>query len=133
MHPALPLGVPEMDADHAALEAMLDRVPHTRDEDLPALYAAIEAEVTSHFAREDVLMEAARVPVLDCHRIRHRELLDAIAARRPTERTSPDALRRTFAELAEAVTAHVDTVDRVTSRFLIAATAAPLEPAQAVG
>lgn len=132
MSPSLPLGVPEMDADHAVLERMFERVPATADAGLAALYAELEAEVISHFAREDVLMEAAAVPVLHCHRTRHRQLLDAFAALRPTVRTSPDTLRRSFAELAEAVEAHVDTVDRVTSQFLVRVHDR-VEPLDAVG
>lgn len=129
MHPALPLGVPEMDADHAVLERMFERVPATADADLAALYAEIEAEVISHFAREDVLMQAAGVPVLHCHRNQHRLLLDRIAALRPTAATEAGALRTTLAMLAAAVETHVDSVDRVTSRFLIEPLAPAADPA----
>ncbi len=130
MHPALPLGVPVMDADHAVLELMFERVPETRDDALPALYAEIEAEVISHFAREEVLMEAAGVPVLHCHRNQHRLLLDRIAAQRPTAATEAGALRTTLAMLAAAVETHVDGVDRVTSRFLIEPFAPAVDPAE---
>lgn len=119
MYPTIPLGVPQMDADHAAIERLFARVPDTRDADLPALFAEIEAEVIAHFAREEVLMEAADVPVLPCHRGQHALLLDQIAAHRPGDGpVDPAALRRTFSVLAECVEGHVASVDRITSQFL---------------
>lgn len=119
MSPTLPLGVPLMDADHAALEALLGRVATTADADLPALYAIIEAEVIAHFGREEDLMRENAVPVLHCHEVQHHLLLAEFAAARP-DPTTPDlaALRRSIAHLAERVEGHVDSVDRVTSAFL---------------
>ena len=121
MSPAIPLGVPLMDADHAVLEAMFDRVAATPDAELAALYHAIEAEVIAHFAREEILMERAGAPVIHCHQTQHRLLLGEFAAARPGAEVDPTALRRTFAVLAEFVAGHVGSVDRVTAGFLIGA------------
>ena len=118
-HPAIPLGVPEMDADHAALELMFERVVETRDEDLAALYREIEDEVIAHFAREEVLMDEAGAPVAHCHKTQHRLLLDQFAATRPGDGPVDAAeLRRTLAILEEYVEGHVGSVDRVTAQFL---------------
>lgn len=118
MSPAIPLGVPQMDADHAVLEAMFDRVASTADADLAALYHEIEAEVIAHFAREEDLMVRAGAPVIHCHQTQHRLLLGEFAAARPAVEADPAALRRTFAMLAEFVAGHVGSVDRVTAQFL---------------
>ncbi|MCE1236194.1 MAG: hemerythrin family protein [Hyphomicrobiales bacterium] len=118
-HPAIPLGVPEMDADHAVLELMFERVPSTADADLVALYLEIEAEVIAHFDREEALMERAGAPVIHCHKTQHRLLLDQFVAMRPGETSvDPADLRRTLRILEEYVEGHVGSVDRVTSQFL---------------
>lgn len=119
MHPAIPLGVPEMDADHATLEALFERAGTTPDGDLVTLFHEIEAEVIAHFEREEALMRRAEVPVLHCHETQHRLLLGEFAAARPAEPV-PDAkaLRQSLAVLAGFVEGHVGSVDRVTAQFL---------------
>lgn len=115
-HPAIPLGVPLMDADHAVLERMFERVADTSDAGLVALFLEIEAEVIAHFAREEALMDEAGAPVAHCHKTQHRLLLDQIAAVRPG--VDPVELRRTLVILEQHVEGHVASVDRVTSQFL---------------
>lgn len=118
-HPAIPLGVPLMDADHVALELMFESVADTPDAGLVALFHAIEAEVIAHFAREEALMDEVGAPVAHCHKTQHRLLLDQIAALRPGDgAVEPTDLRRTLAVLAQYVEGHVGSVDRVTSQFL---------------
>jgi hemerythrin len=119
MHPAIVLGVPEMDADHAVIELMFERVSTTPDAALADLFREIEAEVIAHFAREETLMEREGVPVLHCHQAQHRLLLDEFAGARPAEGAiDAAALRGTLATLATFVEGHVGSVDRVTSQFL---------------
>jgi hemerythrin-like metal-binding protein len=116
MHPALPLGVPLMDADHATVEAMFARVAVTADDDLAGLLAEIEAEVAAHFGREEALMAARDAPVAHCHQSQHALLLGEFAqARRLEEATQ---IRRALASLAELVASHVASVDRMTAQFL---------------
>ena len=120
MTAVLILGVPEMDTDHAILHAMFERVETTADADLPALFAEIEAEVKAHFAREEVLIDAADLPIAHCHKTQHALVLSEFAtARRIVETGDPAALRRLIGVvLAELVAGHVASVDLVTSRFL---------------
>lgn len=120
MSQVLVLGVPEMDADHAILDAMFDRVDATADADLTALFAEIEAEVKAHFAREEVLIDANELPIAHCHKTQHALLLSEIAAaHRIVESGDPQALRRLIdVVLRELVAGHVASVDLVTSRFL---------------
>lgn len=120
MTAVLVLGVPEMDADHAALEAMFETVDGTADGDLAALFAAIEAEVRAHFAREEGLIDAADLPIAHCHKTQHALLLaEFAAAGRIVEAGDPAALRRLIGTvLAELVAGHVASVDRVTAQFL---------------
>lgn len=118
-HPSIPLGVPLMDADHAVLERMFERLAATPDAGLVALFHEIEAEVIAHFAREEALMDEVGAPVAHCHKTQHRLLLDQIAAVRPGPGPIDSAdLRRTLAILEQHVEGHVASVDRVTSQFL---------------
>lgn len=118
--PHLALGVPLMDADHAALEALFDRVAATGDARLAALFSEIEAETRAHFAREEALMRAEGLPILHCHIAQHEMILAefhhghaAIAAGDDT------ALRRFLGEtLAGHIAAHVASVDAVSATFL---------------
>ncbi len=118
MHPVITLGVPLMDADHATVEAMFERVETTADADLPSLFAEIEAEVIAHFGREEALMDEAGAPVAHCHKTQHALLLSEFARARPAADTDGTDLRRTLAQLAEFVAGHVASVDRVTAQFL---------------
>ncbi len=119
MQPAVILGVPLMDTDHAVVEALFERVATTDDAHLPALFAELEAEVIAHFAREEVLMDSHDAPVAHCHKAQHRLLLGEFAtARRLAEVGSEAELRRTIAMLAEFVAGHVASVDRVTAQFI---------------
>lgn len=120
MTAVLMLGVPEMDADHAVLEAMFDRLDATADADLAALFDEIAAEVKAHFAREERLIDANDVPIAHCHKTQHNLLLAEFdAARRTVETADAATLRRLIGVvLHELVAGHVASVDRVTSQFL---------------
>ena len=119
MHPALPLGVPLMDADHATVEILFEEIAAARDDDLARLYCALEDEVIAHFGREEELMAEHDVPVAHCHKTQHVLLLSEFAAVRPlAEAADVAGLRRAIPVLAELVAGHVASVDRVTSQFL---------------
>ncbi len=119
MQPNLPLGVPLMDADHANIEAMFERVATSGDGELPTLFMEIEAEVIAHFAREEQLMAEHDAPVAHCHHTQHALLLAEFSRARSVA-TGEDAaqLRNVLAQLEEFVAGHVASVDRVTAQFL---------------
>ncbi len=118
--PHLVLGVPEMDDDHARLEALLARVAETSDDGLAALLDAVEEETRAHFTHEEGLMQAANFPVLFCHIAQHKMILDGIvAARGIAERGDAKGLRNYLGSiLPELIEGHVASVDRVTAGFL---------------
>ena len=121
MTAVLVLGVPEMDADHAILDAMFEQLGATADADLPALFAEIEAEVKAHFAREEKLIDANDLPIAHCHKTQHALLLSEFAAAHPVFAAGDAESRRRLigVVLRELVAGHVASVDRVTSQFLI--------------
>lgn len=114
------LGVPVMDADHAAIEAMFAAVAAMPDGELAAAYAAIAAEIAAHFGREEAVMAEAGVPILHCHLDRHARLLDVVAAVGGAV-DDPVRLRRGLGHLAAEIGEHVATVDRITAGFIVAA------------
>ncbi len=119
------LGVPEMDADHATIERLFERLETTADADLPGLFTAINAEIRAHFAREERLFRTARLPIADCHAMRHAQILADLDAARPLVAAGePATLRRLVGvTLRGSVADHVDTVDRVTAGLLLGAAA----------
>lgn len=121
MTAVLTLGVPEMDADHAVIHAMFERVATTADADLAALFDEIEAEVQAHFAREEILIDAHELPIAHCHKTQHALLLAEFAAARRLIAEGDAATRRRLVGevLRELVVGHVASVDRVTSQFLV--------------
>lgn len=115
------LGVPLMDRDHADIVGRFERMATCADADLPAAFAEIETEIRAHFAREEELFARHRVPIAHCHAEQHALLLAAFETpRRAIASGDTPALRRfLLADLPRAVAEHVDTVDRVTSGFLV--------------
>lgn len=112
------LGVPLMDRDHQTLDAMFERLPTTADGDLPALFAAIDAETRAHFAREETLF--AEVPIAHCHLAQHALVLGEFEAAAARIATLDAAALRTLigVTLREMIVGHVGSVDLVTSQFL---------------
>jgi hemerythrin len=110
-----------MDRDHADIVGRFERMAACGDADLPAAFAEIEAEIRDHFAREEALFARHRVPIAHCHAERHAELLAAFdAPRRALAAGDAKTLRRfLLVDLPRAVAEHVDTVDRITSGFLV--------------
>jgi hemerythrin len=119
-HEVMKLGVPDMDAEHAALAALFATVAETPGPGLAALLARIEHETAAHFAHEERMMEAARFPVLFCHRAQHRRLMTEFdVANRMLDDDDLPALRHHLGEVIPTlVSAHVASVDRVTAGFL---------------
>lgn len=118
--PRVALGVTLMDDDHAALEVMLGRVATAADGDLPALLGELEAETRAHFAREEEMMRACKLPILHCHIAQH-EMLLAEFRHGHAARDAGDlgALRHFLGEtLATLVAAHIESVDMVSASFL---------------
>jgi hemerythrin len=119
--PFLPLGVPVMDADHAALAKLFDRVPSTQVEALMGLFEIIASEIRDHFAREEAVMEKAQVPVLHCHKTQHAALLVEVDAMRSRLPQDTPAMQRHLIGfvLARHVADHVAGVDQISSTFLL--------------
>lgn len=118
--PRVALGVTLMDDDHAALETMLHRVTTTEDRDLPNLLDELEAETRAHFAREEELMRASKLPILHCHIAQHEMLLAEFRHGHAALGAGDlGALRHFLGEtLAALVAAHIDSVDMVSASFL---------------
>jgi len=118
--PTLVLHVPLMDQDHARIEALLAQALAAPEQDLPRLLHEIEVETVGHFEREEALMRMEDMPVLHCHIAQHRIILSALAeGHRAIELGDMLALRWFLSvELAGAILAHIDSVDRVTASFL---------------
>ncbi len=114
------LGVPLMDADHATLEAMFERVSTTPDSGLAVLLAAIEAEIRAHFAREEDLMRAAGLPILHCHIAQHEMLLAELRHGHASAATDDAVTLRRFLGLTlpGLVNGHIESVDAVSATFL---------------
>lgn len=120
------LGVPLMDDDHAHLEALLQGVRASDDGELPALLSTVEAETRAHFAHEEDLMRLRGLAILACHSIQHQLFLGEFEiAHRAIESGDMTALRYFLAAtLPELLSAHIDTVDRMTA-FLLLSTDRP--------
>lgn len=117
--PQLPLGVAEMDEDHARLEAMMEAAALAADGDLAAALAAVQRELAAHFAREETLLAAAGFPALGCHVAQHRRLLDLAAGAMAAQAARPTELRRFLADLLPGLVAgHIASIDRVSAEFL---------------
>ena len=121
MRPSLFLGVPLMDADHALIETLFEAALAAPDAALADHFRVLETEVADHFAREEAAIAAAAVPVIECHRIRHRALLAEFAVAHPAGDVDPPATRAALSRLAGLILDHVASVDRVTAGFLAAA------------
>lgn len=115
------LGVPEMDTEHLEIAALFDGFAAVAEADLAAALDAGEAAVRAHFAHEEALMERHRVPVLFCHIAQHKKLLAEFdAARAERDRADLTALRRRLTVIIpELILAHVASVDRVTSMWIL--------------
>lgn len=117
--PRFPLGVAEMDADHALLEAMIESAAAASDHDLAAALAAVQSELAAHFAREETLLGRAGFPALGCHVAQHRRLLDLVAEAGVAHAARPAELRRFLADLLPGLVAgHIASIDRVSAEFV---------------
>jgi hemerythrin len=115
------LGVPLMDKDHAAMEALLEEAYRADEAALPGLFAKIEAETRAHFRREEELMQSAGVPILHCHIGKHEQFLAELGRGREAAAQNDLLNLRRFlcSDLPELFSDHVQTVDRVTAGFLL--------------
>ena len=118
--PALILGVPEMDRDHAEIEALIASAGTAGELDLPVLLKKIAEEIGRHFNREESMMAEANVPVMECHKAQHAVILRELAAMlHVAEITDAAAIRKLLTSiLPPLIDAHVASVDRLTAEFL---------------
>ena len=114
------LGVPLMDRDHEALERLFARFAETDDSRLGEAFEAIAKELGQHFAREEVLMTEARIPMLLCHLELHAQLLREVEKMRDAigSLDADSARRLVGAILPQLVANHVATADTVSASFL---------------
>src|SRR6266702_8137472 len=100
-HESVPiLGVPEMDRDHLAIEALFVSTAQTADDDLPDLLDRIAQKLEDHFRREEILIAAGHVPLSECHKAQHRMILHEVAA---VQKIAPGAETRALRRLMETV------------------------------
>ncbi|MBL8588537.1 MAG: hemerythrin family protein [Methylobacteriaceae bacterium] len=117
--PQLPLGVAEMDEDHARLEAMMEAAALVVESDLAAALAAVQRELAAHFVREETLLAEAGFPALGCHVAQHRRLLELAAEAMATSAARPAELRGFLADVLPGLVAgHIASIDRVSAEFL---------------
>jgi len=115
------LGVPEMDTEHLEIAALFESFAGIADGELAQALQRADDAVREHFAHEEALMERHKVPVLFCHIAQHKKLLTEFdAARAECDRQDFYALRRRLTVIIpELILAHVASVDRVTSMWIL--------------
>lgn len=114
--PAVPLGLPEMDHDHARIEALLAEAPQTPDSGLPSLLARVAKEVAGHFACEEEYLRMRDYPGMFCHAAQHRILLEDLTR---ASRDAGDDLRRQLETvIPQLVLSHIATMDRMAAQFI---------------
>ena len=114
------LGVPLMDRDHETLDRLFEKAAEADDAGLPAALEAIATELGAHFAREEVLMTEARVPILLCHLELHAQLLREVEKMRDVIGSlDRDTARQIVAVvLPDIVANHVATADTASASWL---------------
>jgi len=114
--PAIPLGLPELDDDHARIEALLAVASQTSDSGLPSLLARISTEVAGHFACEEEFLRARNYPGMFCHAAQHKVLLADLTN---AGRMSGEALRRQLETIIpQLILSHIATMDRMAAQFI---------------
>lgn len=119
------LGVPEMDQDHLVIDELFASAEFLADDELPAVLDQIEGELQGHFRREEALMMARGVPLVDCHKAQHRMILGQVAELAKIAPVAEvGALRRLMTTvLRQTVNSHVASIDRVAAAYLTGAIA----------
>ena len=113
---AIPLGIPEMDEDHARIEALLAEARQTPDSGLPSLLSRVSTEVAGHFACEEEFLRARDYPGMFCHAAQHKVLLADLTY---AGRTSGEALRRQLETvIPQLILSHIATMDRMAAQFI---------------
>lgn len=119
--PSAQLGVPEIDREHLAIDALLERATASTDTELPLLLDRIAETVADHFEHEERLMESKRVPVLECHRAQHAMILNEIKRmQQAAPLAKPSDLRQLMTLiLPQLIDSHVASIDRVSVEFML--------------
>lgn len=117
MHnPAIPLGIAEMDEDHARVEDLLGRATAAPPDDLPALLAAVRTELAAHFSREEELLRVNAFPGLHCHVAQHATILADLG--RMTKAPAAQLPRLLAVVIPQLVQSHIVTMDGMAAAFL---------------
>ncbi|MBT0571689.1 hemerythrin [Curvibacter sp. CHRR-16] len=103
---------PDMDAHHLHLVSLLERVPHTADDDLMPLWAHILHSTIEHFGDEDRWMQETDFPAQHCHMGQHALVLDML---REVEARGHggdlEIVRHMAHELSNWLPQHIDMMD----------------------
>ncbi len=119
--PSIQLGVPAIDREHLAIDALLERATASTDTELPLLLGRIAETVADHFEHEERLMENEHVPVLECHRAQHAMILNEIKRMQqaaPLAKPSDLRLLMTMI-LPQLIDSHVASIDRLSVEFML--------------
>jgi hemerythrin len=128
---SIEFGIALMDQDHERLENLLERAAGATDAALPSLLLEIEAEVRSHFDREEDLIRSTirswppkdyvrGVPLLSAHIVQHTSILSKFVIGRDAKAQGDmTALRHFLANvLPQLMYNHLASEDRVAAALL---------------
>ena len=103
------VGLPEIDDDHRLLVGTINRMGVEIEEAshklCVELFAEFETAATTHFAREEEILERLGYPEIERHRSYHADLLRRVRELKSLgyEKVSKDALFSRFVEMADFV------------------------------
>jgi hemerythrin len=128
--PALSLDDPEMDATHEAFVVLIDRLLKAPDAAVPALLDEAIEHTRLHFLQETTAMQMTAFPPIHCHEREHSNIIEVMVKVREHVAAGDVAIARTLAAaLAEWLTLHIDSMDRVLSLWVAQSRRAALAPA----
>ena len=111
------LGDPTLDADHAKLADLVDRLAAAKGADVLASLDALQAHASEHFALEDQELRQMRDGNASCHLDEHAAVLKSmdevrgIVAAGPDSTESAHLVARLTAELRRWLLEHVTAMD----------------------
>jgi hemerythrin-like metal-binding protein len=113
------LGVPAIDREHLAIDALLERAAQSTEAELPLLLDRIAEAGANHFEHEERLTKSERAPVLERHRARHAMILNQVKRMQqaaPLAKPSDLRLLMTMI-LPQLIGSHMASIDRLAVEF----------------
>jgi hemerythrin-like metal-binding protein len=118
-HPALELGVPQMDETHRAFLAVLNGLADASDEQIPAAFAALLQHTLVHFEQERRWMVAMDFPASHCHLAEHEGVLEVMREVQAYLQEGKLEVGRVLArELAQWFRGHAATMDAMLAQYM---------------